>query len=55
MTEAMVVLEYRQICQLEDDRSGKPENQPQTYADGSYEQELRDLGIAPEMMQQLRG
>lgn len=55
MTEPQIIWEYRQICQLEDDRSGKPEDKPQNYSDGSYEQELRDLGVAPEMMQQLRG
>lgn len=55
MTEAQVIWEYRQICQIEDDRTGKKDDQPQTYADDSYERELRDLGVSSEMMQQLRG
>lgn len=55
MTEPQVIWEYRQICQLEDDRAGKKPDQPQTYTDDSYQRELRDLGVSPEMMEQLRG
>jgi hypothetical protein len=55
MTEPMVIWEYRQICQLEDDRAGNKDDQPQTYADDGYNQELRELGVTPDMMQQLRG
>jgi len=54
MTEPQIIWEYRQMCQLEDDRSGK-KDEPQTYSDDGYQQELRELGVTPEMLEQLRG
>lgn len=54
MTQADVIWEYRQICELEAERTGDTTNKPQTFADDSYEAELRQL-VAPEDLKQLRG
>jgi hypothetical protein len=55
MTEADVIWEYRQICELEAERSGgtKPPD-TQSFADDSYEAELREL-VSPEDLERLRG
>jgi hypothetical protein len=54
MTEAEIIWEYRQICQVEEDRSEADANEP-VYVDESYEQELLGLGITPEMREQFKG
>lgn len=54
MTHAEVIWEYRQICELEAERAGDTNTKPETFADDSYEAELREL-VSPEELNQLRG
>jgi len=54
MTEADVIWEYRQICELEAERSGGAKPDTQSFADDSYEAELRQL-VTPDDLKQLRG
>jgi hypothetical protein len=54
MTFDQVILEYRQIVELEKERGGDQDG-PETYQDDGYDQELKELGITPEMLKEMRG
>lgn len=55
MSEAQVILEYRQVIELEQERNADSNPDNSEFHDDSYEQELRELGVTPEMLDQMRG
>lgn len=54
MTEAQVILEHRMILAAEKERRGE-QSEEQSYSDPEYEQELRERGLTPEVLRELRG